>query len=497
MSVVRVADGITFRFHYRQHERIEIIRPLILDIESRIDTTGCLYQAFLDAAGAFPGALDFFLIDPQTRTFSFKPEFLFDQWHVVSLMVAEKGELSEIQLDDIDGGLRTLQSIFSLCAAGIHERTYIREQLAEGQRAVFDRLVDEGVFVEATDEPRALVPPDVDSGVYRLQHASLLYRSKTTGILVDPHLHSVFSELESDITRRDLEGRVDAILISHFHEDHWSLSTLMMFPKDTPIVVPKVPRPSVICADMEGLLRECGFVNVFSVDWYSEPLKFGDIEVHVLPFYGEQPLRFEQSFEPSLQNWGNTYVVRTETYTSWFVVDSGNDARGSMADVARYVRDHIGPVDTILSNLRTFNVVGPLWVNGGLNWLTLSFDQMVRLPSMVGDLLTLTPIGVAELCAIIDARFYLPYAHWWGELGATPGQPDDDESEPALMEALAAELQRLATGTGIIPWGIGDGVLCMSENVFSLVRLATQSSEHCHQFRPSMGMVGGLRAIEE
>ncbi len=115
---------------------------------------------------------------------------------------------------------------------------------------------------------------------------------------------------------------VDAILISHFHEDHFFLSTLLMFPLDTPIIVPKVPRSTIICADMMELLRNCGFRNVSAVDWYSEPLRFGDIEIQVLPFYGEQPLRFDASAHPDLRNWGNTYVIRAPDFSSWFLIDS-------------------------------------------------------------------------------------------------------------------------------------------------------------------------------
>ncbi|MDC0668585.1 MBL fold metallo-hydrolase [Nannocystis radixulma] len=462
MSAVRVTENVTFRISYPQHEWLETLQPFIADVGERIVATGDLKRSVLAARAAHPRAAEFFVIDPETvqESFALRPEFLFAEWEASALLIREGESFSEIDLGDVEGGLTTLRSIFSLAACGVHDRATIRRRLVEPQRLVFDLLMEDGLFTEAASRPSRLLR--LASGVHRLQHASLLYRSRTTGILVDPHLHSQFGAQATDFDRRDLEGTVDAILITHFHEDHWCLSTLLMFPRDTPIVVPKVPRSSTICGDMAALLRRCGFVNVFAVDWWDPPLKFGEFEVHVLPFYGEQPLRFEHPSDANLRNWGNTYVIRNEDYSSWILVDSGNDARGSMRAVAERVRERVGPIDMVLSNLRSFCVFSPLYIDGGMYWTTLSPAQKERLPSMGSHLLTLAPSGVAEVCAAVDAAFYLPYAHWWGEPGSVPGVHGAPETEGVLLGELDGHLRAVGARTRIIAWGIGDAVECSS-----------------------------------
>ncbi|MBZ5708474.1 MBL fold metallo-hydrolase [Nannocystis pusilla] len=462
MTAVRVSENVTFRISYPQHEWLESLQPFIADVGARIAETGDLRRSVLAAHAVFPRAAEFFVIDPETvqESFALRPEFLFAEWEASGLLISEGGSLSEIDLGEVEGGLTTLRSVFSLGACGVHDRATIRRRLDEPQRSVFDILMEDGLFTEATGRPSRLV--GLASGVHRLQHASLLYRSRSTGILVDPHLHSLFGAQVTDFDRRDLEGSVDAILITHHHEDHWCLSTLLMFPRDTPIVVPKVPRSSIICGDMAAQLRRCGFVNVFAVDWWDPPLKFGDFEVHVLPFYGEQPLRFEHPYDADLRSWGNTYVVRNDDYSSWLLVDSGNDARGSMREVAERVRERLGPIDMVLSNLRSFSVFSPLYIDNGLYWTTLSPAQMERLPSMCSHLLTLAPSGVAEVCAAVDAAYYLPYAHWWGELGSVSGEHGAPDSEGVLLGELDEHLRAAGARTQIVSWCIGDAVECSS-----------------------------------
>ncbi len=288
--------------------------------------------------------------------------------------------------------------------------------------------------------------------LYRLQHASLLYLSETTGILVDPHLHSAYEPLLKDnISRFDLEGKVNCILISHSHLDHWSLSTLMMFDKRTPIVVPKVPQASILCDNLQLTLQRVGFENVIAVDWYSSPIVIADVEISVLPFYGEQPLVYEQPFHPHLRNWGNTYVIKTNDYTSWFLIDSGNDAQGKMAEVATYVKDKFGKIDFLLSNLRIFTPHYPFYITGGHYWLSLSPQQMKKFPQMQHHQLTLGAKGVAEIAQIVNPRYYLPYAHWWSELGTTT------EAEKLEVLQLQRALQEFKCTTEIVPWSIGDG----------------------------------------
>ncbi|MGP0058665.1 MAG: MBL fold metallo-hydrolase [Beijerinckiaceae bacterium] len=447
-----IADDVRLQIEYVQQELLHVARPFIESVSRSVALKRSLEDSVLAAAELYPDAARNFVIERGhiEESFSLRPEHLFGEWHLQSLRISSSTLSNKIDLLNRSPAERQeVRQMLELCGSGVYDRAATRARLGEYARPIFDALLARGSVGEGL-RGRPFAPPD-RYGVYRLQHASLLYRSAKTGLLVDPHLHSSYRpDLASDIHRDQLQNLVDVILISHFHEDHWFLSTLMSFPRDTPIVVPKVPRSTIICGDMREMLQSLGFRNVVAVDWYSEPLHFGDIEVHVLPFYGEQPLRFERSRDADIRNWGNTYLIRTSHYTSWFLIDSGADALGSMTEVAERVRAKFGPVDFVLSNLRRFYVQSPIYINGGFNWLTLSPLQLLNFVSMRDHCITLGPRGVAEVCKIVDATYYLPYAHWWSDVGS-PGEGEGD-----LLAELRACLSEIHARTSIVEWNIGD-----------------------------------------
>ena len=323
---------------------------------------------------------------------------------------------------------------------------------------LLDRLIKSWVVQE---QPVFDLPSIEQPGVYRLQHAALLYRTKTTGILVDPQLHSNYgmSGIKNDISRAMLEGLVDGILISHNHYDHWHCPTLMMFPPDIPIFVPKVPRNSLACEDMVSRLKSLGFENVIAVDWYSDGIFIGDIEVNVLPFYGEQPVnpQYSETKHPDLRNWGNTYLLRTENYSSWFLIDSGDDPLGKTSEVAAYIKDKFGGVDWVLSNFQSlsYNSIGSDISSWGADIIgtLMSNPQMLEAMNQQqgSHLSTLGAKGVAEICHIVGVKACLPYDHSWAEL------VQYTEHDQSLIKDVAQELKQLDCSTEVIPWRIGDG----------------------------------------
>jgi L-ascorbate metabolism protein UlaG (beta-lactamase superfamily) len=341
--------------------------------------------------------------------------------------------------------------LLELCASGRHREADLRGAVEGPLAALLDRLLAAGV-VGPVEPPRVALPPRGVPCLVRLQHASVLIQSATTAILVDPHLHSSYEPaLERSLARSDLEGRVDAVLLSHSHGDHYDLATLAMLPRDLPIVVPRVPRGNLLCEDMAARLRSLGFRRVLDPPWYAPAIEVGDVEVHPLPFHGEQPLVDGPLREPELRNWGNTYLVRTPQASSWLLVDSGNDVSGRAVEVAAHVRATWGPIDLVLSNLREFGAFTPLYVTGaGQFWFALPPALLEEFESLAGSSVTLGPAGVAEVCAVAGARRFLPYAHWWAE----PGQRGPGEVE--LVGRLAQELARRAAPTEIHPWAIGD-----------------------------------------
>ena len=88
---------------------------------------------------------------------------------------------------------------------------------------------------------------------------------------------------------------------------------MMMLPSDCPVIVPKVEVPSILCDDLSRILRQCGLRAVRDPAWFSAPIVMGDIEIHVLPFFGEQPLRSETPRSKMLRNWGNDVLHQDST----------------------------------------------------------------------------------------------------------------------------------------------------------------------------------------
>lgn len=444
------------------------IQPFIQEIFNQFLELNNLGEAITQAAKNHQDVVET-LFDIESNnveeSFSLKNEFLFPKENPLLTLsfgnprypsfLGKKG----VELIKDESILPEIQNLLYLCGQSNLSYNQICQQVNERMINLLDRLLKCSVVQE---QPRpAKGVPSKPPGVFRLQHAALLYRTKTTGILVDPHLHSNYGvpELKNDITRAQLEGSVDAILISHSHYDHWHYPTLMMFAPETPIIVPKVPRGTIICEDMQARLESLGFKNVIAVDWYAAPIVVGDVEIHVLPFYGEQPLvpEFNQPIHPDLRNWGNTYLLRTKYYTSWFLIDAGTDPMGSMIQVAEYVKQKFGTVEHVLSNFQplSYNSIGTDLSGWGIDIVAnlLSNPQIFSVTNKKeGEhLSTLGPKGVADICAIVGAKSCLPYADSWAELGQ-PGVHDE-----VLIKAVEEELRNLGCSTTVVPWTIGDG----------------------------------------
>jgi hypothetical protein len=459
------------------------IQPFIQDIFNQFIECNDLGKAITQAANNHQEVANhLFDIKPNNveESFSLKKEFLFPKENpLLALSFGNarypnflgKNGIEPIKDESI---LPEIHNLLYLCGQSSWSYNQICQLISDSTIQFLDKLIACNVVQEQPHFPNQV--PSETPGVFRLQHAALLYRTKTTGILVDPHLHSNYGipKIKNDITRAKLEGSVDAILISHSHYDHWHYPTLMMFDPETPIIVPKVPRGTFICEDMQARLESLGFKNVISVDWYAEPIIVGDIEIHVLPFYGEQPLvpEYNQPKHPHLRNWGNTYFVRTEYYTSWFLIDSGNDPMGSMVQVAEYVKQKFGSVEQVVSNFQplSYNSIGTDLSGWGIDIVAnlLSNPQIFSVTNKKegGYLSLLGPKGVAEICAIVGAKSCLPYADSWAELGQ-PGVHDE-----VLIREVEEELKNLGCLTTVVPWTIGDGYVVGQSSKHMLLKQA-------------------------
>jgi len=337
---------------------------------------------------------------------------------------------------------------------------------AEGLQQVREAWpFDDDAWVErlVTATPPETRWPEPDApGLYRREHASLLIRSRTTGILVDP----------ISLQRRMLNMRhapvnlrpeaVDAVAITHSHVDHWHLPSMLahLAKAETPVLVPRVQRPNLLTyQDFEATLRTCG--QAARAPAWGETVRVGDIEVDILPFYGEQPTGEGPRLREGLRSWGNCYRFNTEDFSCALLVDTGVDPDGSMLDVLAESCRRRGPLDVLLCCQREFQ--SPFF--GGLHhyWAALPWE---RLRALHEDFrqhrlksTTAGAEGALELCAASQARYFLPYANGFEgvgkpitDIGWGLGEPSEANRNALMREGL----KRQGVATQVLDWNPGD-----------------------------------------
>jgi L-ascorbate metabolism protein UlaG (beta-lactamase superfamily) len=332
-------------------------------------------------------------------------------------------------------------------------------------RAEHDDLPPQLLDVLMAEEPELPIvwPVRRTPGLYRHEHASLLFVSETTSLLIDP-LSPLLGLSGLQEVAAELSGSLDAIAITHSHGDHWHLPSLLtrLPAAETPVLVPSVPRVNVLTPiDFARDLTLAGHAGARPVGW-GETIRIGDIEIDVLPFFGEQPTRDAPGAPAGVRSYGNCYRIQTPQLSAIVLVDSGADPDGSMIDVLAQSRLQRGPCDVVLSCLREF--ASPFF--GGLitYWPTLSFARLSQLYRELQTnglpFTTAGPVGMAQACRAVGAAYALGYAHGFNGMGNAIediGWGGGEPSERAATIALARELQRLGAVTKALDWRCGDG----------------------------------------
>jgi L-ascorbate metabolism protein UlaG (beta-lactamase superfamily) len=202
-------------------------------------------------------------------------------------------------------------------------------------------------------EPDLSADRHVDSGarIRYFNHACLVLQTPEAAIITDPWVSADASATDR-YTYRDLPDYIDLALITHGHQDHVVLETLLALRgRIGSVVVPRSSRGNMADPSLALYLSHLG-LPVTEVDDFSE-VDFPGGKVIATPFLGEHAdldIRAK-----------STYCVRLGGRTLFV----GADSSGIDPGLYTYIRSHVGPVDIAFLGMECAGA--PLtWLYGGL-----------------------------------------------------------------------------------------------------------------------------------
>jgi len=287
-----------------------------------------------------------------------------------------------------------------------------------------------------------------DRDVVHLGHAGLLYRRRDQFLCFDPWLVPWFAEAPVPSLWGALLPRPAALFLTHEHNDHKDLRTLLQMPKDIPVIVPSRRDRLELYFDHPAYLRELGFREVIELA-HGERWTFEGGAVVSVPFYGEDPCDLELP--------RNCYLIVDHRRNTLVLADSGptNTGRSAVKDgvVEDLVRRY-GPITTVFASqlqlliVRIYSDVACLSHPG--RWLE------------IGESGYATERYLVELTASAKARLLVSYA-----TGGAEWYPDGvpflffNPRRPARTAFLTANREPLENLKGLLaPHGCGYHYSC-------------------------------------
>ncbi len=186
-----------------------------------------------------------------------------------------------------------------------------------------------------TDQPPRLAEPRDPEGV-RVRyfgHACVLIETRDTTILTDPVIGYEHGRGAARFSFADLPARIDYVLITHAHQDHCMLETLLpLRHKVGEIIVPRNSGGGLADPSLKLALQSAGFSNVSEIDELGR-VETADGSITSIPFFGEHgDLNIRSK---------TTYLVRLLGKSFLFCADS-NAVEPTLYD---HLSDIVGDLD--------------------------------------------------------------------------------------------------------------------------------------------------------
>ncbi len=224
---------------------------------------------------------------------------------------------------------------------------YIRSLL--GLRPNDDDLLRQFLSDEMRQREEKWEDPNVR--IRYLGHACVLIEWNGVSILSDPYIGVMPERTEADhMSYEDLPEKLDYVLITHNHHDHYCLETLLRLrPRIGCLVVPRSFGIFYGDLSLKLLSQNIGFKNVVELDTL-ETIPLPDGEIIAIPFMGEHA---------DLPHAKTAYVIRAGKQQIMLAADSNClDKR-----VYEHLRQILGPIETIFLGMEC--VGAPLsWTSG-------------------------------------------------------------------------------------------------------------------------------------
>jgi L-ascorbate metabolism protein UlaG (beta-lactamase superfamily) len=213
-----------------------------------------------------------------------------------------------------------------------------------------------------------LKPSKNDIRIRYFGHACVLIETSDISILIDPLISYTNSNGISRFSLVDLPEKIDYVLLSHAHQDHVMLETLIQIRyKIKTIIIPKNNPGLLHDPSLKYVLRKIGFKNIIELSDLDSEF-FNEGHITGIPFLGEHG---DLNIASKL-----CYLVQIATKKILFVADSNN----LEPEVYNRLKSLFAPVDIIFLGMECEGapmswLYGPLFMQK----ITRKMDQSRRL----------------------------------------------------------------------------------------------------------------------